>query len=225
MTLPDGSTIALADWVDDQFYGSLQFQDGDTTGVEAFSGSRSQQIPGGTRPQTRSDTNIPRPGQSGMPKGYEELVYSFGIQWVRAERPPTGQPEPVLSDGQNGSLSDPVTYRTAFNMDRVMFFEFVYNDKQYTQGVPSDYPQGHGLNPVSTNSAFETITNGVPSPRDRRAMVLPVHLREELGFAGSFSPQAPLVINQAASDGDPQNPLHFVDMKLYLVGLIKRPVV
>jgi hypothetical protein len=41
---------------------------GQSTPLEAFSSGRSQPIPGGQRVQTRVDTNIPRNGDSGLPK-------------------------------------------------------------------------------------------------------------------------------------------------------------
>jgi len=222
LTLPDGSVIALADWIDDKMYGTVQFANGQTTPVEAFSSGRSQPIPGGTRIQTRVDTNIPRNGDSGLPKDWEFLVYGWGIMLVRACRPQTGATQPVLADG-TGALSDPIILRTLFNIDRVTFFEYQYNQKTYTSGVFQDYPQGHGYSVFSTNATFELAQNGVPSPRDRVALVLPVHERENLGYKGIFQPEAPLGISQPASDGS--TALTFVDVKLYKYGLIKRTVI
>jgi hypothetical protein len=141
VTLADGSTIALSDWIDDKFYGTVQLNDGQTNQVIVFSNGRSQPIPGGTRIQTRADTNVPRNGETGLPKDFEQLVYGWGFKMVRAMRPPDGAQQPILSD-TGGALSDPVRQRTFFNIDRVTFFEYRYNDKQYTQGVIQDYPQG-----------------------------------------------------------------------------------
>lgn len=222
ITLEDGTTIALSDWIDDKLYGTVQLNNGQNNQVIAFSNGRSQPIPGGTRIQTRVDTNIPRNGESGLPKDWEVLVYGWGWKFTRAERPQTGQPQPVLADG-GGALSDPVSQRTFFDLDRVLFFEYRYNDKQYTQGVIQDYPQGGGMNLVTTNAAREQVTNGIPSPRDRVALVLPVHERENLSFQGILQPEAALPIAQAASDGGAD--LNFVDAKLYKWGLIKRTVI
>lgn len=222
LSLPDGSTIALADWIDDKLYGSIQFNNGQQAPLEAFSNGRSQPIPGGQRVQTRVDTNIPRNGDSGLPKDWEMLVYGWGIKYSRVERAPAGATQPVLADG-SGALSNPIILTTMFNIDRVVFFQYEYNGKQYSQGVPQDYPQGHGFNVFSTNTAFELAQNGVPSPRDRVALVLPVHERENLGYKGVFQPEAQPVISQAASDGG--TALTFCDIKLYKYGLIKRTVV
>jgi hypothetical protein len=237
LTLPDGSTIALADWIDDKLYGSVQFSNGLTTPLEAYSTGRSQPIPGGTRVQTRVDTNIPRNGDSGLPKDWEMLVYGWGIEIVRVMRAPDTSPlAPTLADSFNTAtlaasatptppfaLSDPATLATLFQMDRCTFFQYEYNAKFYTQGVLQDYPQGHGYYVFSTNTSFELAENGVPSPRDRVALVLPVHERENLGYKGVFQPEAPLKIIQAASDG--ATALNFADVKLYKYGLIKRTVV
>ncbi len=218
LTLPDGTSIALADWVDDKFFGTVQLNDNQTNQVIAFSNARSQPIPGGTRIQTRVDTNIPRSGESGLPKDFEQLVYGWGLKFTRATRANEGQPQPALD-----SFSDPVSQRTFFNLDRVIAFEYKYNDKSYSTGVIQDYPQGGGMNLVTTNPAREQVSNGIPSPRDKQALVLPVHERENLTFQGILQPEAPMVIAQPASDG--QGVLNFVDLKLYKWGLIKRTVI
>jgi hypothetical protein len=224
LTLPDGSTIALADWIDDKFYGSVQFTNAQVTPVEAFTATRSQPIPGGTRSMTRVDTNIPRNGDSGLPKDWEMLVYGWGIKMVRMERPPTGATQPVLGDNPaTGALSNVPFLNSLFQLDRVTFFSYEYNNKIWTSGVMQDYPQGHGYTAFSTQTSFEFAQNGVPSPRDRVALVLPVHERENLGYKASFQPEAAIILTQAASDGG--SALTFADVKVYKYGLIKRPVV
>lgn len=222
LTLPDGSHIALADWIDDKMYGTVQLANAQSTPVEAFSSGRSQTIPGGTRIQTRVDTNIPRNGDSGLPKDWEMLVYGWGLKMVRVCRPQVGATQPVLGDG-TGALSDPPRLATLFQVDRVVFLQYEYNGKAYTSGVMQDYPQGHGYTAFSTNTAFELAQNGVPSPRDRVALVLPVHEQENLGFKMLFQPEAALVLTQPASDAGAA--LTFADIKVYKYGLIKRTVI
>lgn len=222
LQLPDGTAIAIADWIDDQFYSTVQFSAGATAPVEAFSAGRSQPIPGGNRPSTAVDTNIPRAGSNGLPMSWRMLNYSIGIKIVRVERPVTDGTEPQLQDS-NGAFSDPATYRTAFNLDRATYFEYQYNGKSYTQGVMQDYPTGHGFVAYATTSAFEVVNNGVPSPRDRNSLVLPIDERENLGYLGSFQPQVPFNIAQLASDEGAD--LTFADIKVYKRGLIKRPVI
>lgn len=219
--MESGQTIQISDWIDDKLYSTVQVNNGQNGPVEAFSAGRSQQIPGGTRTSTRVDTNIPRAGSAGLPQSWEMYVYGVGIKMVRVERPATGATQPQLADS-NGALSDPPTLRTLFNVDRVTYLEYNYNGKTYSQGVMQDYPQGHGFSVFSTNSFFELAQNGVPSPRDRNALVLPVWMRENLGYSFSMQPEAALVINQLASDAGAA--LTFADLKVYFYGLIRRNV-
>jgi hypothetical protein len=223
ITMDDGRTIQISDWIDDKLYSTVQLNNGQVGPVEAFSAGRSQQIPGGTRTSTRVDTNIPRAGSAGLPKDWEMYVYGVGLKMVRVMRGLTATPTvPTLADG-GGALSDPPTLRTLFNVDRVTYLEYIYNGKVYSQGVMQDYPQGHGYNVFSTNAAFELAQNGVPSPRDRNAMVLPVWMRENLGYTFAFQPEAALAIAQPASDGGVD--LGNCDVKVYYYGLIRRSVV
>lgn len=216
--LPDGRVVALTDWIDDKFFGVVEWQNGDNQPLLAFSTGLSQVIPGGQRPATEVDTNLPRNGDSGLPQDWEFLLYGWGIKFVRATRPNQGQQNPTLD-----SFSDPVSLRTFFEFDRRVFFRYRYNRKDYTEGVVQDYPQGHGIFLTTTNAAREIAQNGVPSPRDRVALVLPVHHRMNLSFAGEFRPIVGLAIAQPASDAGAN--LDFLDMKLYAYGLIRRIVV
>lgn len=220
-TLPTGQTVSIEDWIDDKLYASVQLVNGQTSPVEAFVAGRSQPIPGGQRASTRVDTNVPRSGDNGLPQSWEMYIYGIGIAMTRVMRA-NASGNVVLADG-SGALSNPPTLQTLFNVDRVTYLEFVYNGKQYTFGVMQDYPQGHGYSVFSTNANFELAQNGIPSPRDRNAMVLPIWLRENLSYKMSFNPEAPLVINQAASDGSTN--LTYADVKTYLYGLIRRNVV
>jgi hypothetical protein len=223
LTLADGTSIALSDWIDDKFYGSVQLSNAFNQLIEAFSTGRSQAIPGGARNQARVDTNIPRQGENGLPKDWEMLVFGIGIQPTRCMRPITGNTTtPVLADG-SGALSDPVSLRAWFGMERVVYLEYIYNSKAYTQGVMGDYPQGSGTQVFSTNSNIELANNGVPSPRDRAALVLPIHERENLGYKMTFQPDAAPVLSVPASDGG--TALTFMDVKIKKFGLIKRTVV
>jgi hypothetical protein len=220
-TLPDGRVVAIEDWIDDKLYSTVQLISGQTTPVEAFTSGRSMPIAGGQRTATRVDTNSPRAGDTGLPMSWEMFVYGIGLKMVRVMRPPTGTTSPTLADTA-GAWSDPPLLRTLFNVDRVTYIEFNFNDKVYTKGVMQDYPQGHGFSVFSTNPTFELAQNGVPSPRDRNALVLPIWLRENLTYRLSLSPEAALVINQAASDGGAA--LTYADVKGYLYGLLRRNV-
>jgi len=217
--LPDGRVVALTDWIDDKLYGTIELQHGDSQAIQAFSTGLSQTVPGGTRPSTEVDTNVPRNGDSGLPQDWEFLLYGWGIKLVRATRPTA--PETTVTT--LATFSDPVTLRTFFEIDRRLFFHYKYNRKDYTEGVIQDYPQGHGIYLTATASDIDFAQNGFPSPRDRLALVLPVHHRMNLSFAGIFQPMVPLAIAQPASDDLAD--LGVVDLKLYAYGLIRRSVV
>jgi hypothetical protein len=221
ITLPDGSTIALGDWIDDRLYGTVQFNTGSQSQVECFASGRSQQIPGGNRMQTSVDTNVPRNGDNGLPKDWEMLVYGLALKPVRAMRPGTNT-NPILAD-TGGAFSNPLQLQNLFQFDRVTFFEFNYNAKMYSQGTPLDYPAGNGFSVFATSTSFQIAQNGIASPRDRIALVLPIHMKEQLSYKGIFTPQVSLALTQPATDGG--DLLTFIDMKVTMNGLIKRTVV
>lgn len=216
LQLPDGSAIQLSDWIDDRYYSTVQLTNGQVNQVEAFSSGRSQPIPGGARASTRVDTNITRAGDAGLGKDFEMLIYSIGVRMVRVMR--AAGATPTLAD-----FSDPPRLQTLFNVDRVTFLTFEYNQKVYSSGVTLNYPQGLGFNVFGTTANIEIAQNGRPSPQDRNSLVLPIHMRENLSYKMVFQPEAALAINQLASDGGAN--LTFADVKVELIGLIKRPVV
>jgi hypothetical protein len=220
MQLENGDVIAVADWIDDHLFSTVQLVNGQTGSVEGFSASRSQQIPGGTRVSTRVDTNLPRAGANGLQLAWEMYIYSLNVFIVRAMRGTTAAPTVCQLVDAGGSLSDPPTLRTLFQVDRVTALAFSYNGKEYTQGVIQNYPQGHGYSAFSTQGQFEFAQNGVPSPRDRNALVLPIHMTEMVAYTLTYQPEAALVINQLASDGT--TALTFVDVKSEIRGLIRR---
>lgn len=217
--LPTGQVLSIEDWIDDKLYSTVQLSNTQTTQVEAFTLGRGQQISGGARPTTKVDTNVPRAGDSGLPMAWEMFIYSLGMKVTRVCRPPTGTLQPVLGDVL-GALSDPPQLSTLFGIDRITFVYFFYNTRSYTEGVLQDYPQGHGFSVFSTQPAFELAQNGIPSPRDRNALILPIWLRENIVYKVIINPETALVIAQPASDNGAV--LNFVDLKVYAYGLLKR---
>ncbi len=222
LTLPTGETIEIADWIDDKFYSTVQLSNTQTSPVDAFTVTRSQQISGGQRTVTAVDTNIQRAGDAGLQQSWAMRIYSIEAEIVRVMRAPTATPTvPILPDS-GGALSNPPTLQTLLNIDRITYLQFFYNGKPYTDGVMKDYPAGKGYSVFSTNALFELAQNSVPSPRDRNALVLPIPMQENLSYRMSMQPVGPLVISQAASDAG--TALTFADIKITLVGLIKRNV-
>lgn len=218
-TLPTGQTITIEDWIDDKLYSTVQLSNAQTSAVEAYTSGRGQPIAGGSRIQTDVDTNLQRAGDNGLPMAWEAFIYSICADAVRVCRPQTGQAQPVLADG-SGALSDPPLLSTLFQVERVTFAYFFYNTRPYSYGTMKDYPSGVGFSVFTTNAVTENVNNGIPSPRDRQSMVLPIWLRENIGFRFPFEPKAPLTINQLASDGGAN--LQFMDVKVRSYGLVKR---
>ena len=208
LTLPDGQQIMLVDWIDDKIFGSVELEDSDTSAVEAYSNGRSQPIPGGTRAQTKVDTNIPKAGDSGLPKDWEMLVYGWGVEFVR-----------TAATATLAAASTPVTHALAYGVDRLTAFDYQYNGKSYTTGRISDYPRGGGLVAqyftTANATTFDAVNNGSQSPRDRVALVLPVHEREGLGYKAVLQPESALDIGTSL----------FMDLRVIKNGLIKRTVV
>jgi hypothetical protein len=216
--LPTGHTVALGDWIDDRHWATGELENGDVTTLQLFSSGRSQQIVGGMRMSTLVDTNIPASGITGLPKSWMFLVYGFAFEFTRAARPTP--PSTVL---QLADFSDPIRFATFFQINRRVFCRYVYNGKMYSEGLIVDYPQGHGPYVFTTQPSTENVTNGVPSPRDRLAMVLPVEERELLGYGMEITPVIALTIAQPASDDGAD--LTFVDLRCTKNGLIQRNVV
>lgn len=218
ITMPGGRSIALGDWIDDRHWTTIELENGDNDTLEAFAAGRSQQIVGGNRGMTLVDTNIPSTGLNGLPKAWEFYVYGFAFEFMRATRPDDGEVNPRLT-----SFSDPVNLRTFFEVNRRIFNRYIYNGKMYSEGLIADYPAGAGVHLTTTQSDREVANNGVPSPRDRLAMVLPVHEEELLGYKMEVTPVIALAIGQPASDQG--NNLTVVDLRVKKNGLIKRTVV
>lgn len=218
LTLPGGRSIALADWIDDRHWTTIQLETGDNDTLNAFVAGKSQPITGGTRNSTAVDTNIPGTGLTGLPKAWEFMIYGLAFEFMRAMRPDAGETEPRLT-----SFSDPVDLRTFFEVNRRIFNKYIYNGKMYSEGLISDYPSGSGMQLVTTNAAREIANNGVPSPRDRVAMVLPIHEEELLNYQMEVTPVIALAIAQPASDAGVA--LTMIDLRIKKNGLIKRTVV
>lgn len=217
----NGLTFAFGNWIDDKYYGSGQFANAQTDALEVFVVERGGTIPGGTRRTNKHDTNLPRSGSVGLPQDWEMYVFGLSISITRVMRA-NNSGAVVFADG-TGALSNPPTLATWFAFDRVTYFKYQYNQTMWTEGVPQNYPQGHGYGVFSTNTGFELSQNGIASPRDRVAWVLPIWERMGLGYVATFQPEAAIVISQPASDEG--TALTFIDVKVEKNGLIKKNVV
>ena len=126
-----------------------------------------------------------------------------------------------------------------FDFLRKTYHKFQVNQKVQSEGTVDKYPQGSGPSVFGTTTSLEVANNGVPSPRDQSAFVLPIWLRPNIAYVGLLAPQAALGIGGASAaagppfatvegyfdwSGIPATNLGF-DVKETLEGLLKRPVV
>jgi len=230
--------ISFADWTHDNLYHTVELQGGDTNEVQAFIGAAGTPIPGGARVLTEVDTNIPRSGDNGLSEGWEALVYSIQIEPVREmARNNTLQPAFTLDDSAT-QFSRPVhvgggdpAYLSGgilFDLLRKTYCRFTVNQKVKSEGPAVNYPQGAGISVFGTTTDLEVANNGIPSPRDGRAFVLPVWIQPNIAFVMKMRPQVALGNGVAApwytEWSGLATPVLGFDIRVRLVGLIKRPV-
>jgi len=230
--------ISFADWTHDNLYHTVELQRLDTNEVQAFIGAQGSPIPGGTRVLTEVDTNIPRSGDNGLSEGWEALVYSIQLEPVREMSRVVAQANFTLEDTAAAQLSRPVhvggsdpAYLSGgilFDFLRKTYCKFTVNQKVKSEGPAVNYPQGAGISVFGTTTDLEVANNGIPSPRDGRAFVLPVWIQPNIAFVMKLRPQvalgdATVVDWSGLGNGTTTSVLGF-DIRVRLVGLIKRPV-
>lgn len=245
--------IEFADWTHDRLYHTVEFEGTDSQVIQAFIGAQGAPIPGGNRPLTAVDTNIPRSGDTGLQEGWEMLIYSIQVEITREMARNANQQYFQLQDVTNvGGASqysrnthvggyDPANQAggVLFDFMRKTYHKFQVNQKVQSEGPASKYPQGSGLSVFGTTTALEVANNGMPSPRDQSAFVLPIWLRPNIAYVALLAPQAALGIGgSSAAVGPPFQTVtgYFdwssipasnigFDVRETLEGLLKRPVV
>jgi hypothetical protein len=230
--------IQFADWTHDNLFHTVEFQRGDTNEVQAFIGAQGSPIPGGARVLTEVDTNIPRSGDNGLSEGWEALVYSVQLEPVREMSRVVAQAAFALQDTAAVQLSRPIhvgggdpAYLAGgvlFDFLRKVFCKFTVNQKVKSEGPACNYPQGAGIHVFGTTTDLEVASNGHVSPRDARAFVLPIWIQPNIAFVMKMRPQEGLgdavaVDWSGLGNGTTTSLLGF-DVRVRLVGLIKRPV-
>jgi hypothetical protein len=214
--------IKFAEWRWDRIWATVSFSDGDSAKREFFIGTPGQQIPGGRRTLTDIDTNIPRSGDAGLPIDWEMFVFSIRTRILRVVgtddpdvQPPDFDPDSTSSDTPNR--------RMWFELDRKIPLRMVVNNKDRNTGRFEDYPSAGGLWGVTNVLAESYFNNGVPSPRDGFALVIPIHLRPNVGYKVIAQPVDSLALTQAQVVDDSDNTS--VEPQCQFEGLIKLPVV
>jgi len=244
--------IEFADWTHDRLYHTVEFEGGDSQMVQTFIGAQGAPIPGGQRTLTLVDTNIPRSGDTGLQEGWEMLIYSIQLQVVREMGRNVAQQFFQLQDTTNSTNVqfsrgvhlggyDPTNTAggVLFDFLRKTYHKFQVNQKVQSEGPVEKYPQGSGPTVFGTTTSLELASNGIASPRDQSAFVLPIWLKPNIAYVGLLAPQAALGIGGALATSGPPFPtiegyfdwtgipatnLGF-DVRETLEGLLKRPVV
>ncbi|OHD23637.1 MAG: hypothetical protein A2Y38_01410 [Spirochaetes bacterium GWB1_59_5] len=245
--------IEFADWTHDRLYHTVEFEGTDAQEIQTFIGASGSPIPGGSRVLTPVDTNIPRSGDTGLQEGWEMLIYSIQLEVTREMARNAAQQAFALGDVTNvgGAQQfsrnvhvggyDPanVVGGVLFDFLRKTYHRFQVNQKVQSEGSVEKYPQGSGMSVFGTSTALEIANNGVPSPRDQGAFVLPIWLRPNIAYVGKLAPQAALGMGGASAavgppfatvqgyfdwSGIPATNMGF-DVKETLEGLLRRPVV
>jgi hypothetical protein len=245
--------IEFADWTHDRLYHTVEFEGSDAQEIQVFIGAAGSPIPGGSRVLTIVDTNIPRSGDTGLQEGWEMLIYSIQIEVVREMGRNAAQQSFSLQDittaggatqfSRNTHVGgyDPINASggVLFDFLRKVYHRFQVNQKVQSEGPVEKYPQGSGISVFGVTTGLEVANNGVPSPRDQSAFVLPIWLRPNIAYVGKLAPQAALGIGGPAAamgppfatvggyfdwTGIPATNLGF-DVRETLEGLLKRPVV
>lgn len=223
--------IEFADWTHDRLFHTVELQAGDSTEILAFIGGVGSPIPGGSRTLTEIDTNIPRSGDTGLQEGWEMLIYSIQVgitrEWATTGTPQLADDATHLSRPAHVGGADPAVLAGGITFDflRKVFHRFQVNQKVQSEGSVDKYPQGSGISVFGTTTALEVANNGIPSPRDQAAFVLPIWLRPNIGFVARIKPVAALENTLLTNWSGLAAPSLGFDVKETLEGLVKRPVV
>lgn len=208
--------IAFQDWIHDRLWGSCMFNTGATNRVDVFSAGPGQVIPGGNRNLTLVDTNLDRAGSNGMSPGNEMLAYCIKLQ-----QKALGQMAGVAA------LTDPrvpAVVASLFDLSDKLYCSFEYNRKVRSEGMMTNYPSGKGIYTQSVVAGQEVAHNGVPSPRDQLAFVMPLWLREAIGFNLYLQPVVALNQANVFVFGGQNVTQTYTDVHAEIEGLKQKPV-
>jgi len=212
--------VKFADWRWDRIWSTISFSDGDSARRDFFIGVPGTQIAGGRRTLTDVDTNVPRSGDNGLPIDWEMFVFSIRTGILRVVG--TDTPGAPVDFDDSSMDSDTPNRRMWFELDRKCKLEFRVNNKNRNEGRFEDYPSAGGISVVTNDLAETLANNGIPSPRDGFALVIPVHLRPNVNFKVGCQPVVKLSLNQAQQVDD--QPYTSIEPWCKFEGLIKLPV-
>ena len=163
--------LTFGDWVHDALWGTVSVPTAQTAPLRGLQATVSQQKPGAAAGTLLTDreTNLPGPGNSGLPSAWALLVYSIQI---------------VIAPGTNIAIAD------MRNLHLVTLFEFYISTKAYSEGPLYRFPAAGGIEGFTTNNATQWLNNSGSTPGSRRAFVIPHYLKPDVSFMGQVSFEA-----------------------------------
>lgn len=204
--LPDGTIIPVEDYRDRPLYATLDVSQAVLRGapMDPFQTGRSQAVVGSHgRPATLADTNLMRPGHSGLPTDCEMIVTGWHAVALTSA-------EIVASDAAQAWFAVTVA-RLWSNGKTISELPLLELLRAMPGPVDDDAPVGA---PASATS--------VPMPVMGQRLALPARIREHLGFGVEISPQSTLpgnaLIITLAHVGVTMS------LRIFLTGLYKMPV-
>jgi len=163
--------LAFGDWVHDQLYGTISIPTAQTATLRGLQATVSQQKPGAAAGINLSEreTNLPGPGNSGLPSAWAALVYSVQV---------------VMAPGVNIAIAD------MRNIHLNTLLRFKISTKTYSEGPLYRFPAAGGIEGFTTNNATQWLNNSGASPYSRRGFVIPHYMKPGVSFAAEFSFEA-----------------------------------
>ena len=171
--------LSFGDWVHDALFGTVTFGTTQQTALRALQSTVSEQKPGAAAGTLLSEreTNLPGPGNSGLPSAWAALVYSIQI---------------VAAPGDAN-----LTISQLRDIYQKCLFRFYISTKKYSEGPVYRFPAAGGPEGFTTNNATEWVNNSGSSPGTRRGFVIPHYMKPGVSFMGEFSFDAALALGNA----------------------------
>ena len=201
--------IAFGDWIHNREWSTSRFTSTQSAAVPALSAAAGELQPGGTTSLTTRQASMPAGGGRGFPPGYEMYVYSIQLVFGSATGVRFNNAVTVASGPADGDFAQ-VYCRTLFT--------FKVQNKLKSHGGIYKYPSGGGLyltgNDTSNATNRAWSNNGLPSPRDQAAFIIPHLLEPNIPFAGEYNFDAALALSASNT----------LDVEGNVEGIEKRPV-
>ena len=166
--------LSFGDWVHDALFGTVSFGTTQQTSLRDLQATVSEQKPGAAAGTLLSEreTNLPGPGNSGLPSAWAALIYSIQI---------------VLGPGDAN-----MTLANMRDIHAKCLFRFYISTKPYSEGPVYRFPAAGGIEGFTTNNATEWVNNSGASPGTRRGFVIPHYMKPGVSFRADFSFDAAL---------------------------------